>query len=75
MNVIRETVRVVKEQIEKMMSTADKCPPSDSDWLGENKQLRGMILRFKESYDSIGRTIISEVLGGPWKQWHKGGKQ
>lgn len=53
MNVIRETVRVAKEEIESKPETYDKYYKFTKH-TGFDK-------------DKIGQTVIAEFLGGPWK--------
>ena len=55
MNVIRETVRVVKEEIEKDPANYDKYYSSKQAASSAEKK-------------GIGQTAISEYLGGPWKR-------
>jgi len=52
MNVIRETVRVVKEEIEKDPELKKKLYDKYHSALNQ----------------PIGQTVISEFLGGPWKR-------
>ena len=62
MNVIRETVRVVKEEIEKDPANYDKYYSSKQAASSAEKK-------------GIGQTTISEYLGGPWKRVNEDGKK
>jgi hypothetical protein len=55
MNVIRETVRVVKEEMEKDPASYNKYYSSSQGSATAKEK-------------GIGQTGISEYLGGPWKR-------